>query len=192
MKTSRRLLFGTFLVTLLAPVVLVAFSRVNGGSMAERPAPERPTPAELTSLRDFSNIEVRGDFNLELTSAPDYSVEYVPLAAANQGFLRASVTDGTLLIEGYANRTEFGASTVRIGLPDLDRLDAESLASLVVRNFDTDAMELRVGSSQDIVIENNRIDALQLELQQTQNVDLRGNTIGTTSVRHFGTTITSD
>lgn len=192
MKTSRRLLLGTFLALLAVPVVLVAYSRIDGGSLREIPPPERTSPAELAALRDFTVIDIRSDVAVEIVSAPGYSIDYTPPPSDRRGNFIASVENGTLTIRGYGNRGESGVGSVRIGMPDLDRLDSEFLVSLVIRNFDSDTMALRTVIATDIVLENNRIDTLQLEYQATANVEFRGNTIGSSQVRHFGTTTTSD
>jgi len=191
MKTSRRLLLGTFVTLLVAPVVLVAYSRISGdGYLSELPPPERTSSAELAALRDFTSINVRGDFNLEVVSAPDYAVDYTPLPQG-RGFFRASVADGTLTIEGYGNRTEFGTATVRVALPELSEMDAESLPALTVQNFDSESLTLRAFNVGDVSITNNRIGALQMQTQ-VRSIAFRGNTIGSSDVRTVGTQITSD
>jgi hypothetical protein len=134
MKTSKRLMVGTFAVLLAAPVALVAYGRISGAAVLyELPAPERPASADLAALRDFNAIEVRGDFALEIASGPQYSVSYTPLTGS-RGFLRASVTNGTVHIEGYANRTESTAATMRITLPELRSVEAQSLFSTMRRS----------------------------------------------------------
>ncbi|HEY0963728.1 MAG TPA: DUF2807 domain-containing protein [Pseudomonadales bacterium] len=190
MKTSRRLLFGTFAALLAAPVVLVAYGRISGaGIMYELPAPERPTAEDLAALRDFDTIEVRGDFALEIAGAPEYSVTYTPLTGS-RGFLRANVTDGTLTIEGYANRTETTAGTVRITLPELSHVDAESLFMLTVRDFDGEALTLDAAAVRRLIVENNRLGELDVALQAPWNITFRNNEIGTTRMSRLGATAT--
>src|SRR5690606_14648709 len=123
--------------------MLVAYGRISGaGILYELPAPERPTAAELAALRDFDAITVRGDFMLEIASGPQYTVSYAPLPG-NRGFLRASVADGRLNLVGYGNRTINTAGAVRITMPALTSVDAESLYSLAIRDFDSDTLSLR-------------------------------------------------
>ncbi|MDY6982033.1 MAG: DUF2807 domain-containing protein [Pseudomonadota bacterium] len=192
MKTSRRLLFGTFAVLLAAPVVLVAYGRISGaGIMYELPAPERPTAGDLATLRDFDRIEVRGDFMLEIVSGAQYSVSYTPLPGS-RGFLRASVADGNLRLAGYGNRSETTAGSVRITMPALTNLVAESLSSLVIRDFDSDTLSLRATGLQQLALENNRIGTLDMEMQATFNVTMRDNEVGTSRVSQFGATITTE
>jgi hypothetical protein len=191
MKTSRRLLLGTFLALLAVPVILVAFSRISGrGSLSELPALESVTREQLAALRDFDEIEVRGDFALEVVSAPDYAVEYTPVPQ-QRGFFRASVNEGILTIESYGNRTELAVGTVRIALPALRRIDAESLAGLTVRDFASDSLEIRAFAADDLVIADNRIGVLRMETQ-VRSIEFRGNTIGNSEVRTLGTRITTD
>lgn len=192
MKTSRRLLFGTFAVLLAAPVALIAYGRISGaGIMYELPTPERPTAADLAALRDFDSINVRGDIALDIVSGPQFSVSYTPLANS-RGFLRASVADGTLRITGYGNRTITTAGTVRITMPALTDIDAESLYSLAIRGFDSDTLSLRTTGVQQLALENNRIGTLDMEMQATFNVTMRDNEVGTSRVSQFGATITTE
>src|SRR5690606_13366596 len=140
MKTSRRLLLGTFLVLLATPVVIIAYSRINGGSIDERQPPERPQAAELAALRDFDAIVARGDFALEVSAADNYSVEYSPLPQG-RGFFRANVENGVLTLEGFGNRNDFVAATVRVTMPELTRVETGSLASLTISNFASENLE---------------------------------------------------
>ena len=80
---------------------------------------------------------------------------------------------------------------MRIALPELRRLDAESLAGLTVSGFDGDSLDLRAMAIQDVVIADNRIGSLRLQTR-VQNIDFRGNTIGNSEVRTLGTRITTD
>ena len=192
MKTSRRLLLGTFLTLLALPVVLVAYSRVAGdSSTGDRPLPERTPPAALAALRDFTAIDIRGDVDLEVSSAPDYSIVYSPLSE-RRGNLEARVENGTLIIEAFGNRTETTAASLQIGMPELARLDGEYLATVTVRNFDSATLELRFNVASAVLIENNRIASLQAELGYVPTVEFRGNTIGASAITHFGTTVRSD
>lgn len=191
MKRSRRLLLGTFLALLGAPVLLVAYSRISGeGVLSELPAPERVSPEALAALRDFDAIEVRGDFALDVSSAADYAVEYAPLPQ-QRSFFRASVNDRTLTIESYGNRTETGVGTVRIALPELGRIDAESLTALTVRDIDSENVEIRILGPTEVVVADNRIGTLRMETQ-VRSIEFHGNTIGISEVRTLGTRITTD
>lgn len=193
MKTSRRLMLGTLIVLLAIPVTFLAWTRIAGTSQQGLPVPQRTPAPELAALRDFSSIDISGDLHVEIVSAADYSIDYRPLAE-NRGNFTARVEDGTLHIQAFGNRAEpFAAATVRIGMPELASFNAEFLYSLAVRDFDTDAMRIEVTATiGDIVIENNRIAALTLDIQRTNDVALRNNTIGTTSLTHYGTTVTTE
>jgi hypothetical protein len=193
MKTSKRLLLGTFLALLAAPVALVAYSRITGG-VRELPAPERTAPAELAALRDFTAVQINSDVQLELVGATTWSIEYTPIRP-NRGNFTARVENGTLFIEGFGNRLggpgEESAS-VRIGMPALERLESDFLVSAAIRNFDVDALYVRINIAGRIALENNRIGTLEMQYQNAPTVELRGNTIGSSEVRHFGTTTTTE
>ncbi len=191
MKTSRRLLFGTFAVLLATPPVLVAYGRFGGNAFRELPAPERTTPAELAALRDFTVINANGDFALEIVRADTYSIDYTPLSP-ERGNFSASVEDGTLSIEGFNNRTEFMMGTVRIGLPALAALESGYVPTIAVRGFDGDTLDLNVAFTEELVLANNRYATLNMELQRAGLVTMNGNSFGNTRVEHFGTTITTD
>ncbi|MEY4641307.1 MAG: hypothetical protein RLZZ227_1301 [Pseudomonadota bacterium] len=191
MKRSRRFLLGTFLALLVAPVLLVAYARISGeGSLRELPAPERMTPEELAALRDFDQIEVRGDFVLEVVSAADYAVEYATLPQ-QRSFFRARVDDRTLTIESFGNRMETGVGVVRVALPELSRIDAQSLAGLTVRNFANDSLDIRAIAAGSLVIADNRIGTLRMETQ-VRSIEFSGNTIGNSDIHTFGTRITME
>lgn len=191
MKTSRRLLYGTFAVLLAAPVVLVAYSRFTGSGPTDLPPPERTAPAELAALRDFTAIDVSGDFALEVVRADTWSIAYTPLAE-NRGNFTASVQEGTLVVEGFGNRTENANARVRIGMPDLDALEAGYLPAITIRDFEGDALELNIGVAEELVLEDNRFDVLQAELTRVGLVSMRGNTVGSSRVTHFGMTLTTE
>jgi hypothetical protein len=191
MKTSRRLLFGTFVVLLAAPVVLVAFSRMSGTGLRELPPPERTPAAELATLRDFTRIDVSGDFELEVLRANSWTIDYTPLSAGRGNF-KATVVDGTLTIEGFGNRSELARGVVRIGMPALEALHGGFIQALAISNFDGAALEVNIEFTEQLELENNRLGTLQVDLQQAGLVNLRGNTFGSSRVTHFGTTITTD
>jgi len=193
MKTSKRLLFGTFAVLLAAPVVLVAYSRVSSQPYAELPVPERTPAAELARLRDFTEIDVNGDFELEIVRGNTWSVDYTPLSP-ERGNFNASVENGLLTIGGFGNRTQTASSRVRITLPGLEAVHARYVPSpgIAIRNFDGNALDVSVDFTEGLVLENNRYDSLDLTVQRANLVDLRGNSFGSTRIAHFGTTITTD
>lgn len=193
MKSSRRLLLGTFVAMLVAPVALIAYSRFSDQPYAVPPVPERTSAGELAALRDFTKIAVTGDFELDVVRGDTWSVTYTPLAS-DRGNFTASVEDGTLTLEGFDNRTESSSGTVRITLPDLDALQASFVPSprIAIRNFNGDTLELDVDFTQQLVLENNQFDSLDLTVQQAGLVEMRGNSFGTTRMNHFGTTITTD
>ena len=193
MKNSRRLLLGTFLTLLAVPVVVTAYSRVAGSLALEgAQAPERIPAAELAALRDFSAIDIRGDVAVEIVQANGYAIEYTPLSETRGNFT-ARVDEGVLVIEAFGNRAETGTATLRIGMPELQRLDASFLHALTIREFDSTALTLAINVMPGgLLLQNNRIDALTLDLQRVDTVTLRANTFGTTELRHFGSTIITD
>lgn len=191
MKTSKRLLFGTFAVMLAAPVAIVAFSRFSGRGYHEPAPPERSTPAEIAALRDFSSVDINGDFSVEIVRSDSYSVEYTPLQD-NRGNFTATVRDGMLEIIGFDNRTEFAMGTVRIGMPDLEAIEVGFLPELSVSGFDGNRLNANINYVERLVIENNRYAGFDLVIQRGDLVEFHGNSFGSSTVRHFGTTITTD
>jgi hypothetical protein len=191
MKTSRRLLFGTFVVLLATPVVLVGYGRFSGAAYQEVPPPERSAPEALAALRDFTAIDISGDFSLAIVRGDSYAVSYEPIAE-NRGNFTAVVRDGVLEVEGFGNRTEFAMATVSITLPSLDALEIGYVPEVTVSNFEGDSLEADITFVESIVFENNRYGAVEFDLQRAGIADFRGNTFGSSTIRHFGTTITTD
>src|SRR5262245_29097808 len=74
-KRSERLVRNTLGVLAALIVAHVAVSRVQE---ARNPAArtERTPPAVLASLRDFTAIQVEGDFTLDVERAADYAVDF--------------------------------------------------------------------------------------------------------------------
>lgn len=192
MKTSRRLLLGTFLAILAVPVAFTAYSRLAGtGSTTELPPPERTPVAELATLRDFDTVEISGDLGVELVASQDYFIDFTPLND-RRGNFTAQVQDGRLQIEAFGNRTETTAATVRIGMPSLRELDAEFLNSLTIRDFDVEDMNIDLAVAvAGLVLQDNRIGVLDLTLQRG-DIEFRNNMIGTSRITQFGNTITTE
>lgn len=191
MKTSRRLLLGTFVILLATPVAMVAYGRFSGTGYQELPPPERSAQADLATLRDFNSISITGDFSLEIVRADIFAVEYNPIAE-NRGDFTALVRDGVLEVEGFGNRTEFTMATVRISLPDLAALDIGYMPVVSVRNFEGANLDADVNFVESITFENNRYGKFELDVERAVLADFRGNAFGSSTVRHFGTTITTD
>lgn len=192
MKTSRRLMLATFLALLATPVVLVGYGRISGaGTMTELPAPRRMAATELAALRGFSAVDIRGDLDVVVRSAPDYAIAYTPLFE-RRGNITARVEDGTLFVEGYGNRSETEAARLEISMPALTRVEAESLYALTVGGFSGDTLVLIVPNAQRVVLEDNQLGTLRAELGYLNRLELRGNVIGTSEVSHFGATFLTE
>ena len=94
---------------------------------------------------DFTNISVTGFFNLTVTQGPGYSVEVI----VNSGLVddvQVSQTDDTVSFEESFGSGNIHIRDVFVTLPVLNRIDvgADSLANVVIRNFDQTQMVVNV------------------------------------------------
>ena len=144
--------------------------------------PARTSPADLAQLANFTRINVDGDFDLEVSQLQDYSIEFQPLSET-QGELVARVEDDTLIVTGYANRSETAAAVVRIGVPVLDTLEVSSLPEITVSNFNAPLMNIQLKAFRSFTLENSVITTLNLSSEGRGEINLRGNTLTTQNLR---------
>ncbi len=190
MKTSTRYVTGTLLAILVVPVLIVVYSRFFAPPPEQR-LPERTPATELAALRDFTVIEVEGDFALEITEGP-YAFSYEPLSDI-RGDLVATVENGTLHLRGFGNWTTEQTARVRIAVPELESLDATFVQSLRVSGVNADSLALRAVQVRALTLTDNTIGTLEMRSIANGDVTLEGNTITTTvfSVVGGDTTITT-
>ena len=95
MKKSRRLIRNTILALNGLMVLYVGVNRLYAVEHSTR-APQRTAQAELAKLRDFSAIEVSGNFGVDVVQDADYSVAFTPPDASHGDFV-ATVRGNTLV-----------------------------------------------------------------------------------------------
>lgn len=191
MKKSQRYIRNTF-ITLA--VLLVAFIVAN--RVVEPPKdeawPEGSSAEELATLRDFSVLRIAGDFDVTVEQGNEYSVSFVGLDQ-KRSFFKATQEGDTLIVEGYGHRLENSAAQLRITLPLLQMLHAESGNGVVIdiRGITTTA-ELNLESASTVRLINNT-GALQLNARAVQNIELDAQSAANTtmSISSAGTRITT-
>ena len=153
MKKSRRLIRNTILALNGIVVLYVGVNRLYGSEEFTRPA-QRTSASELAMLRDFTDIEVSGDFSVDVVQEASYSVGFTP-SSADHGQLVANVRGNTLVLQGFRNAP---ATRVRVGMPALTQLVAgEDVPALTVSGFDGASLSLRLSGRPQVVLRNNAV-----------------------------------
>jgi hypothetical protein len=184
MKRSQRYLRGTYIALAVVLIGLIVANRV-----AEPPKGEGwplvSTAAELEALRDFSVLRIGGDFDLTIEQADAFSVSYTPISERRRIF-RASQQGDTLVLEGYGNRDETGASQVRITLPVLRELHADSGngALISLSGLSTPA-EVELASTRTLRLTNISA-AVELNARAVQNIVLDAQSAANTTLNITG------
>jgi hypothetical protein len=152
MKGSDRLIRNTILVLAGVVVLHVGVSRLYADSKSAHVA-QRTSAADLAKLRDFSAIEVRGNFSVDVVQEADYSVVLKP-PDASHGDIVATVHDKTLVLSGF-NSTP--ANGVRVALPTLTQMSVHGVAALSLSGFSGDGLSLRLAETPQVTLQNNGI-----------------------------------
>ena len=166
MKRSERLVRNTLVVLAGLIVAHVAVSRIQEANDPTA-AVERTPPAVLASLRDFTAIEVEGDFTLDVERAADYAVDFRSSDPA-AGRFYAAVRDNTLLLGGFGNAP---GSRVRVVLPELKNLNAGRVQALSVSGFEGASLSLVADTIPRVTLRNNGI--RQWQIRANHVVDLQ-------------------
>lgn len=152
MQKSKRLIRNTILALNGIVVLYVGINRLY--AIGEPiPSAQRTSAAEMAMLRDFSAIEVNGDFGVDIVQDADYSVGFTT-PNASQGNLAATVRGHTLILSGFDNAS---TSRVRVALPALMQLQASGVASLSVSGFEGESVSLRLDGASQVILRNNGI-----------------------------------
>jgi Putative auto-transporter adhesin, head GIN domain len=135
---------------------------------------QTPPPAQLATLRDFSTIEVEGDFSLDVVQGADYSVAFTP-SAASEGRFYATVRGDTLLLGGFRNAP---GSVVRVALPELKKLNAGRVKTLSVSGFDGASLSLEVDTISKVTLRNNSVRTWQIRSNGVADLQIDRASIG--------------
>jgi hypothetical protein len=152
MKKSKRLIRNTILALNGMMVLYVGINRLYAVSSPTQAA-QRTSTAELALLRDFTAIEVNGDFSVDVVQEADYAVAFAP-AAANQGDFVATLRGNTLVLHGFHNTR---ANRARVALPVLTHLDAELVPVLSISGFNGTSLSLQLDGTPQVILRNNGI-----------------------------------
>lgn len=174
--------FVAIAISIVAGIVLFTTLSQTRRTEAVVSVPARTSPEELAQLANYTRINVRGDFALELTQVQDYSIDYAPLSD-DSGELQASVENDTLIISGFGNRNGNDAAVVRIGVPVLDTLEIESLPEITISNFTAPLMNVRLLSYRTFTFQNNVLGNFNLEAKGEGTINLIRNTLTNQSLQ---------
>jgi len=153
MKKSRRLIRNTILALNGIVVLYVGANRLYGSEERTRPS-QSTSAAELAMLRDFTAIDVDGDFSVDIVQDAAYSVGFTP-PGTGQGRLVASMRGDTLVLRGFYNAP---ATRVKVGMPQLARVVAhEGVPALTVSGFTAASVSLRFSGNPQVVLRNNGV-----------------------------------
>ena len=167
MRRSERLIRNTLMVLAGVVVLQVGVSRLYA---VDDPTAgvERTPPAVLATLRDFTAIEVEGDFALEVVRAADYSVDFTS-SNPTEGRFYATVRDNTLLLGGFRNAP---GSRVRVVLPELKKLNAGRVQALSVSGFDGASLSLEADTIPRVTLRNNSIRRWQIRADRVVDLEI--------------------
>ena len=135
---------------------------------------ERTPPAELATLRDFTTIEVEGDFSLDVVQGADYSVAFTP-SDASEGRFYAAVRGNKLVLGGFRNAP---GSVVRVALPELKKLNAGRVKTLSVSGFDGASLSLAVDTIPQVTLRNNSVREWQIRANRVADLQIDRASIG--------------
>jgi hypothetical protein len=128
----------------------------------------RTTPAELATLRDFTSMEVEGDFILDVVRDTGYSVAFTP-ADANEGRFYATVRNNTLRLGGFQNAA---GGRVRVTMPELRKLNAGRVKKLTVTGFDGASVLLEVDTIPQVTLRSNAVQQWQIRADHVDELQI--------------------
>lgn len=129
---------------------------------------ERTPPAVLATLRNFTAIEVEGDFALDVERAASFSVDFTS-PNPTEGRFYATVRDNTLLLGGFRN---VPGSRVRVVLPELRKLNAGRVQALSVSGFDGASLSLEADTIPRVTLRNNSIRQWQIRANRVADLQI--------------------
>jgi hypothetical protein len=135
---------------------------------------ERTPPAALATLRDFSAIEVEGDFTLDVAQGADFLVDFTS-PKPTEGRFYATVRDNTLLLGGFRNAP---GARVRVVLPELLRLNAGRVQALSVSGFGGNRLSLEMDTIARVTLRNNTIRQWQIRANSVADLQIDRTSLG--------------
>jgi hypothetical protein len=183
MRTSQKFFLGALVMALLvmitgviaAVTVIEAVRPQDQGSSGTQTAgiDAGSTTADL-DLRDFTGIETRGSWEIELVRSDEWAVlvTYPPARARS---VDVHMSDGRLVLSYRPEFRLFGGSgryTARIAMPALDSVDIAGAVKLRLSGFTGDTLRLVASGAANIEAHDSRYGALTLIVSGAGNADL--------------------
>jgi len=157
-KRSERLIRNTVLAMAGAVVLLLGLGRLYADDDREDEAP----------LRDFTAIEVEGEFSLEVVQGADYSVAFTPADRRDTHF-DVRVRGKTLRLSGFRNPP---GSLVQVALPELKSLNAGRVRTLSVSGFSGAHLSLDVDTVPQVILRNNSVREWQIRADRVADLQI--------------------
>jgi hypothetical protein len=133
--------------------IAVSYVGINRLYAISSPLAQRTPAAELATLHDFSEIEMNGDFGVDIVQGASYAVAFTASPDGRGNFV-ATMYGETLVLRGYGNAS---ANRVRVALPALKHLEASDVTSLLISGFEGKDVSLRLTDAGQVLLRNNNI-----------------------------------
>lgn len=177
MKTTTKIVFGITGALVIAVVALAITARVSLERVLT--AGDGGEEVELTGtrvereydIRDFTEIEVHGGWQISVRQAEEFAVG----VGADEALIdRITVEqDGDTLVVGSERWSWTNDAQLRleVAVPRLSRLAVEGGAEVRLSGLDTESLEIEVDGAGDIQGVDARIGELELQIDGAANVD---------------------
>jgi len=192
-KTTTKIVFGIIGALAIAVIALAITARVSlervltagegGGEEVELTG----TRVEREyDIRDFTDIEVRGGWQISVTQGEEFAVG----VGADEALIdRITVErDGDTLVVGSERWSWANDAHLRLDVvvPQLSLLSVEGGADVQLSGLDAERFEIEVDGAGDIRGTDARIGELEIEIDGAANVDFVESRVTTADVRISG------
>lgn len=147
MERSKRLIRYTLFTLIGIAVLHVAINRLYA---TNSPHAQRTPPAELATLHGFSDIEIDGDFGVDIVEGSGFAVTFTAPDSSPGNFV-ATVRGDTLVLRGFDNAS---ANRVRVALPALKHLKTNGVTSVVIVR-DSRRLSLHLDATPQVILSDN-------------------------------------
>ncbi len=180
MKTSNRILWGSFAGLLAVPLIFLVALRVSLGTPAEADSPAPVSGARGSrqiAMVDFTGLELQGHWEVEVSfgETENVVVEGAEDLLAGLSVRRRGNALSLEMSEPHRDTRKLRASIV---CPALDSLWTKGVVDLRFVGFDTDHLLIRTEGVAVLNARGNRIRDLGLRAEGVSKIDLRDNPVG--------------
>lgn len=135
---------------------------------------------EKREVTNFKAVEVGGVFKVEITAQEDFAVE-IEADDNLLEYITTEVKGETLKISTSKRISMRNPIIVKIGAPDIERLDASGASSIVLRNLNNDSFKIDLsgasqvnaeGTTKNLTVDLSGASRLSAENLQSENVSI--------------------